>query len=529
MSIIHLNRRSLLKGIAGTALLAGTQAPSYAQEVAPKVVSILPGWEPPMLVSLVSTSSLPLSAKVTEGLLYFDHDMQPMPQLATAWSLSEDGLTYEFTLREGVKWHDGKDFTSADVAFSLNALKQFHPRGRTTFGQVVSIETPDAHKVTLKLKTPTPYLLPALSAAESPIVPAHIYEGTDVPTNPANNAPIGTGPFKFKEWVRGSHVEYVRNDDYWDTGKPLVAGLVARLIPDLAARSAALETGEVDVAFRTPVPPNDIDRLSKDPKLKFEPKGYEYSPPNIQAIEFNHGRKLFTDIRVRQALAHCIDREAITKIVYLGHATPCASPVVAPLKAFHNDMPSPYEFNLDKANALLDEAGYPKDASGTRFSFMIDYYALEDMKRLADYLRATFARIGVAVTGRGQDFAALAKRVYTDRDYDCQIVNLSNLFDPQVGVQRVLWSKNIVKGVPFSNGMQYVNEEVDRLLEASAVELNQEERVRMWKRIQEIVIVDVPCINFVYLDWQTIHNVNVTGHSDTASGFEGNMADLRAA
>src|SRR5690606_21611888 len=255
--------------------------------------------------------------KVTEGLLYFDHDMQPMPQLATAWSISEDGLTYEFTLREGVKWHDGKDFTSADVAFSLNALKQFHPRGKTTFGQVVAIETPDAHTVTLKLKTPTPYLLPALSAAESPVVPAHIYEGTDVPTNPANNAPIGTGPFKFKEWVRGSHVEYVRNEEYWDAGKPLVAGLVARLIPDLSSRSVALETGEVDVAFRTPVPPNDIDRLSKDPKLNFEPKGYEYSPPNIIGIEFNHGRELFTNLRVRQALAHCIDREAIAKIVYL--------------------------------------------------------------------------------------------------------------------------------------------------------------------------------------------------------------------
>lgn len=527
MSIMHLSRRSLLKGIAGTALLAGTQMPSRAEEINPKVVSILPAWEPPMLVSLVSTSSLPLSAKVTEGLIAFDNDMQPLPQLATDWSVSEDGLDYRFTLREGVKWHDGKDFTAADVVFSLNTLKQLHPRGRTTFAQVASIEAPDAHTVTLKLATPIPYLLTALTAAESPMVPAHIYEGTDIPTNPANNAPIGTGPYKFKEWVRGSHVEYVRNENYWDTGKPLVAGLVARMIPDFASRAVALETGELDIAFRTPVPANDVPRLSGNPKLRFERKGYEYSPPNIITLEFNLERELFADMRVRQALAHCIDREAVAKIVYFGLATPCPSPVVAGLKAFHNDMPSPYALDFDKANALLDEAGYKRDASGKRFSFIMDFLALDDMKRLVDLLKASFAKVGVAIEGRAQDLAAMGKRVYTDRDFDCQVASLSNLFDPQVGVQRLLWSKNILKGVPFSNGMHYVNEEVDKLLEASAIELNREERIRMWKRIQEIVMTEVPCINVVYLDWKTIHNASVTGHSDTASGFEGNFADLR--
>jgi len=528
MSIIYFNRRSLLKGIAGSALVFGSsQLPSFAEEVNPKIINILSGFEHPMLVSLVSTSSLPLSAKVTEGLLAFDNNMQPLPQLATKWAVSPDGLDYEFALREGVKWHDGKDFTSADVVFSLKTLQEHHPRGRATFAQVVSIDAPDAHTVTLKLKTPTPYLLVALSAAESPIVPAHIYEGTDVFTNPANNAPIGTGPYKFKEWVRGSHVEYVRNDDYWDTGKPLVAGLVARSIPDLASRSIALETGELDIAFRTPVPPNDVSRLRENPKIRFEPKGYEYSPPNIITVEFNLERKTFADLRVRQALAHCIDRDMIAKIVYFGLATPCPSPVVSSLKAFHNDMPTPYNLDFDKANALLDEAGYPKDANGKRFSIVLDYRAGDDMKRLADYLRASFARVGVTLDGRAQDLATLSKRVYTDREFDCQIASLSNLFDPQVGVQRVLWSKNFVKGVPFSNGMNYANQEVDTLLEASAIELDHEKRVSMWKRIQEIVINEVPCINIVSLDWSTVHNANVTGHSDTASGFEGNFADLR--
>ena len=522
-------RRAFLAGLAGSVALPYSIS-GYAQDssgAAQGVLNILPGWEPPMLVSLTSTSSLPLSAKITEGLLAFDHDLSPMPQLATEWSVSEDGLVYKFKLREGVRWHDGKPFTSADVAHSIEILKTAHPRGRTTFGSVKSIETPDDHNVVLTLDVATPYLLTALSAAESPIVPAHIYKGTDPATNPANSAPIGTGPFKFKEWVRGSHVEYVRNDDYWDEGKPYLEGLVARFTVDLASRAVGLETGELDVAYRTPVPTNDVPRLRENPKLNFEAKGYEYSPPNIMCIEFNLDNKYFSDIRVRQALAHAIDREAITKLVYFGLATPCASSVVPGLKAFHNPMPTPYAFDYERANAILDEAGYSKDATGKRFSFIIDHRTGDDYRRLADYLRATFSRIGVTVEARSQDLGTLGKRVYTDRDFDCQIASLSNLFDPQVGVQRVLWSKNFLKGVPFSNAMNYANPEVDKLLEASAIESNPEERIRMWKEIQQIVMEEVPCINMVFLDWYTIHNVRAVDHSDTAAGFEGNFANAR--
>ncbi|TIU26064.1 MAG: ABC transporter substrate-binding protein, partial [Mesorhizobium sp.] len=131
-------------------------------------------------------------AKVTEGLLTYDFDLTPRPLLATEWSVSDDGLRYTFKLREGVKWHDGKPFTSVDVAYSIATIKEVHPRGRNTFLNLTDIQTPDPLTVTLVLSKPAPYLITALAAPETPIVPKHLYEGTKAAENPVNNAPVGT-------------------------------------------------------------------------------------------------------------------------------------------------------------------------------------------------------------------------------------------------------------------------------------------------------------------------------------------------
>src|SRR5690606_24138092 len=124
------------------------------------------------------------------------------------------------------------------------------------------------------------------AAGEAPIVPKHIYDGTDPVTNPNNSAPIGTGPFKFKEWVRGSHILYVRNEQYWDQPRPYLDQLIVKFILDPAGRSAALESGEGDVGYRTPVALNDVERLMKNSKLGFETAGYAYSN-NVASIDFN--------------------------------------------------------------------------------------------------------------------------------------------------------------------------------------------------------------------------------------------------
>lgn len=482
--------------------------------------------EPQTLVALttVATPALSVSAKVTEGLLEYDYDINPRPQLATEWSVSPDGKTYTFKLREGVKWHDGRPFTSADVAFSIQLLKQVHPRGRNTYANVVEVKTPDPLTAILELSKPAPYLIKAFAAAESPMLPKHVYEGTDPLANPNGNAPVGTGPFRFKEWARGSHIIYERNPDYWDQPRPYLDRIVVKFFPDPGARSIAFETGAADIGYRTPVALSDLDRLKALPSLKFETKGTSYSY-NVSTLQFNLDSEFFKNLKVRQAVAHALDRNLIVKTVTFGYGTPCASPIAPGLREFHDPAPSPYKLDLPAAERLLDEAGFTRGSDRVRFRVPLDYNPIaDDSRRLAEYVRSALNRIGIAVEIRAADSSAFVKRIYTDRAFDVTLNGHSNLFDPTVGVQRLYWSKNFKKGVPFSNGSHYDNPKVDALLESAAVEIDREKRVALFKEFQKIIAEEVPDIPLYSPMYITIHNAKVKDHSLTADGVESNLA-----
>ncbi|HXZ07795.1 MAG TPA: ABC transporter substrate-binding protein, partial [Paraburkholderia sp.] len=224
--------------------------------------------EPASIVPLTTTAggNAEIGPKVVEGLLTYDKDLNPEPLLATAWSVSPDGLQYRFSLRHGVKWHDGKPFTSADVAFSILTLKQVHPRGRSTFANVTDVKTPDPYTAIVELSKPAPFLLTALSGSESPIIPKHLYEGTDIAANPYNSAPVGTGPFVFKSFEHGSHILLERNPDYWDKPKPYVDKIIVRFLPDGAARAAALESGAANLGDQV-IPLSDVKRFATLPNF----------------------------------------------------------------------------------------------------------------------------------------------------------------------------------------------------------------------------------------------------------------------
>ncbi len=518
-----LTRRTLLAAMSGAAALPRVAA----AEPEPKrggTMTIMFYTEPPSLVSLVSSNSLTVSAKVTEGLIWYDNEMKPHPQLALSWDISADGLTYTFALRQGVKWHDGTDFTADDVAASLAILKKLHPRGRSTFLHVAEVSTPDPHTVVLKLDAPIPYLIKAFAAAESPIVPKHIYEGTDPFTNRNNSAPIGTGPFRFKEWARGSHVVYERNPDYWDQPRPYLDQLIVKFIPDAAARSAALESGEVDLGYRTPVALSDVERLKNAGKLIFETRGYDYSN-NVMSINCNLNNQYLSNLKVRQAISHALNTSAICKVIFYGTFNPCDSPIAPFLKEYHSPDPTPYPFNLAAAETLLDETGFKRGADRIRFNMYFEADpSAEESRRLGDFVRAALGRIGIAIEVRASDIGTYIKRVYTDRDFDLTVTTFSNLFDPTVGVQRLYWSKNIIKGVPFSNTTYYSNPRVDALLEAAATELDPAKRIAEFMEVQKIVMRDAPDINIGVPRWYTIHNKRALGHSVTADGIEGNLA-----
>ncbi|MEX3947334.1 ABC transporter substrate-binding protein [Paraburkholderia sp. EG287B] len=483
--------------------------------------------EPTALVDVATTAVnvLKVSPKVIEGLLDYDFDLKPKPLLATSWEIEDAGRRYVFHLRHGVKWHDGAPFTSADVAWSIETLRRVHPRARTTFANVTAIATPDPYTVVLTLSEPTPWLIRAFSASETPILPKHLYEGKDVLANPANNAPIGTGPFRFVKWVRGSYIEYARNDDYWNVGKPHLDRIIVKIIADPAARAVAFEDGSVDLGGDTPVPLADLDRLKANPKLGIDTRGYEFQA-GVARIEFNLDNPVLKTLKVREAIASAIDREVIRRVIYYGYATATASPLM-PSNPYYDAAPAPYPFDIARANRLLDEAGYPRKADGTRFALTLDPLPIGDLPaRTGEYIKSALARVGIAVTIRNQDLAAYLKRVYTDRQFDFTVNGMSNLFDPVVGVARLYTSDNFRPGVPFTNGSHYSNPQIDGLFAQAERESDETKRKQQFAQIQRILEHDLPDLNLVSPQWVTLASKRVHDHSISPDGLAASFADV---
>jgi len=480
--------------------------------------------QPAMLVPFTTDGVRTIGPKITEGLLNYDFELNPIPELATAWEISEDGLTYTFKIREGVTWHDGVPFTSADAAFSILLLKEVHPRGRITFANVDTAETPDDATLILHLSKPAPFLINALASQESPIVPKHIYEGTKAIENPYNNKPIGTGPFKFGELVQGSHLILDRNENYWDEGKPYLDRIVFRFVPDSGARAVALETGEADIADGGLIPLSDLERITSLPHIALDRRGTIFNA-GVKRLEFNLDNEYLKDIRVRQAIAHAIDKKVVRDVVWFGHGEIVSGPISPTLAPFWVDGLREYELDLDKANALLDEAGFPRRADGIRFSLPHDYRpATDGDRRTAEYVKQALAPIGIEVDVRTQDFPSYVKRVYTDRDFAFTTNSMTNTFDPTVGVQRLYWSKNFKPGVPFSNGAHYVSEAADRLLEAAAIENDPVKRKELWTELQKLVIADLPDLNLISDDSFSLQNKRVVDAVVDAGGIAGNLS-----
>jgi peptide/nickel transport system substrate-binding protein len=355
-------------------LLAGAALPAGAQPRAGGTLTIVQGAEPASLVSGVNTSTFigTVSTKIHEGLLDYDFDFKPRPALAESWTVAPDGKTYTFKLRRGVTWHDGKPFTSADVKFSLEEIwKKLHPRGRVTFSKVTAVDTPDASTVVIHLSDPTPMMLSAFSSYESQVLPKHVYEGKDFTTHPALNAPIGTGPFVFKEWKKGDFIRLEKNPNYWDKGKPYLDSFRAIFMRDSAAQVAAVRGERAHIQFRG-FTPKDRDNLvaALGSKITVQESPWDC----ILLVAINHEKKPFDDKRVRRALTLALDRytgsKALSQIAIVKEVagvqvpgTPYAtSPAdLAKVAGYWPDA----EKSRAEAKRLLKEAGVPDGFSFT--------------------------------------------------------------------------------------------------------------------------------------------------------------------
>ena len=488
--------------------------------------------EPPTLTSAGTTAGPTqlVSTKIFDGLVTFDAQGAPRPQLATAWEWAPDHLALTFHLRPGVKWHDGKPFTSADIAYSLTQVwKKYHSRGRSTFANVTAVETPDPLTAVLRLSKPSPYLLSALGSAESQIVPAHVYVGTDFLTNPAGNAPIGTGPFRFVEWQRGEFIRLARNPDYWDKSGPKLDGIVFKFYGDGAAAAAALETGEIHLSTNTVLSLDDVARFQHKPGFSVVARDTAFAA-NLAAFEFNLDKPELRDPRVRHAFAHAIDKQFLLKTAWRGFGTVEDSPLTHSLADFYDPSSGHDAYDPAKANALLDAAGLKPDAHGVRLRLRHDPAPTGDqLLKAAQAIRAQLAQVGIVLEIRTSDFASFIKRVYTDRDFDTVLYSAGVGPDPVIGVQRFYWSHNFQKGVAFSNGAHYASPQADALLEQAQTEIDPAHRRATYVAFQQLVAQDLPRIPLVSAANLLVAGPRAENLPDTAYGMLDNFAGVTLA
>ncbi|PQV54848.1 ABC transporter substrate-binding protein [Paraburkholderia sp. BL21I4N1] len=476
------------------------------------------------LVSFLDTNTRNrnISAKITEGLLRYDSQFKPQPLLATSWDISADGLRYTFRLRPNVKWHDGQPLTSADVRYSLLTQQKLGPRGRISLANVERIDTPDSLTAVIVLAKPAPYLIKAFSSAELPIVPQHRYGDSDPLTNPNATAPIGTGPFIFDKWVRGSYVSLRRNPDYWRTGTPHLERVIFKVASDPAAISAALETGEADAANNVGLA--DLARLARNPQLKVD-DSYDAYLNNGAFLEFNNEHAALAKPEVRHAIAQAIDRNFIRDNIYYRHASLIDSPVPRVLSSYYEDSTFRYPFDVAAANTALDRAGYRRQADGTRFALRLTYLTGGDLKNTAAYTRSALAKVGIKVTILDGDLPTFLKRVYTTREFDINLNGLGRLYDPSVGVQRFYWGDGVKHPLVWINASHYQNPDVDHLFVQAAVETDENHRAVLFKQVQRIVGRDLPVYPLVSIPSIQVYNTRVRNLNNSVDLMAGDFSD----
>lgn len=499
--------RGAVLGLLVTALLATPAALAAPAARYGGTLVVRTFGDPGTLNGGITTASVThtVADSIFNGLVQLDAQFRVAPDLAEHWSISPDGRTYTFTLARSVRWHDGRPFTSADVKFTYEQiLLKYHARTRAGLeGVLEAVEAPDPATVVFRFRTPFGAFLQRADVTEAPILPRHLYEGTDILRNPANANPVGTGPFKFKEWVRGSQVVLVKNERYFKRGLPVIDQVVFRVLPEPGLAVIALERGEVD--FMDSVPAADVERLRGSQGIRLAPTlagpGGSFC---ISTLIPNLTRPPLDNLKVRQAIFHAINRDFVVLAVLGGLGRVATAPISRGITwAAHPALPQ-YRYNPDRANALLDDAGLLRGAGGIRFR--LTYVAATTQIRYAEVIRDNLRDVGIEVIVVPLEFTATQQRVFVRRDFDLAFASYCNGPDPDIGVKRMYVSSNI-QPIPFSNGAAYRNPRIDDLFDQAAQSLDLKERGRIYRQIQEIINRDIPYVwlveTFRYVGFNT--------------------------
>jgi ABC-type transport system substrate-binding protein len=432
------------------------------------------------------TTSLPINMceLIYDSLFYQTPDAKLEPRLATEYEVSKDGLTYTIHLRKGVKFSDGTPFNAKAMKLTLDRALDLKMRVPLRF-QIVMIKevtVVDEYTLQIKLKYPFAPFGPTLSTnILLPISPAAIEKyGEDVRKNP-----VGAGPYKLAEWVAGDRIVMVRNDNYYGP-RPTVAKLTFKIVPETATREAMLRTGEIDICYK-PLP-CDVASLKADPNITVD------MPLDTRTIfmGLNCQKGVTTNKMVRQAFNYAVDKKAICKKVLFDTAVPMEGPCSPILFGYHK-MAHQYEYNREKAKALLKEANFPFDQV-VHMRTPTGRYLFD--KQISEAIQADLQAIGVKAELRTYDWPTYVAGLLKPLDKTELEVFLLGwgpmIMDADVALYGQFHSSvNPPKGL---GAAFYSNPEFDKAIEATRLEQDPEKRLALFKRASEIVWDDCPWI-----------------------------------
>lgn len=454
--------------------------------------------EPSTLLPILASDSAShsVAALVYNGLVKYDKNLNLVGDLADSWEVSADGLVITFHLRHGVKWHDGHDFTSGDVLYTYRTM--INPKTPTPYAedflQVLTADAPDQH--TFRVRYARPFA-PALASWGINIVPAHLLEGKEITKSELGRRPVGTGPYRFGEWLPGQRVVLDANPDYFE-GRPYIDRCIFRIIPDTSTMYMELKAGGLDMMNLTPV---QYQRQTNTSWFLNRFNKYRYPVPSYTYMGYNLKRPLFADKRVRQAITCAINKDELVSGVLFGLGQICHGPFQPGTWANNPDL-KPFPYDPARALKLLAEAGWREHdgngilvKDGKPFQFtIVTNQGNEQRIKSAQIIQYRLKKIGIDVKIRVLEWSSMLTNYIDKKNFDVVLMGWNISQDPD---QYDIWHSSKT-GVKELNFVSYSNKEVDRLLEEGRGTFDKGKRRAAYFRMQEIIAEDQP-YSFLYV------------------------------
>jgi len=425
----------------------------------------------------VAAVTFEVAKSLYDTLVESDPQGNIVPGLAEKWEASSDGLRWTFYLRKGVKFHNGREMTSKDVKASFERIlnpETKAPRAKD-YAVIQSIETPDDYTVIFQLKEPQAAFLSNLAYGWAAIVPV---EEKDL-----RNHPVGTGPFRFVEWVPDSHVKLERFPDYFIKDQPYLDAVIFKIMPDPASKLTALKVGEVDVVDQ--VPPQEVEKLKGNPEIKLI-----QAPANgIYIMALNNAREPFNKKEVRQAISYAVDKKGVIEAAQWGQGAPIGSHM-PPVTPFYVDLTDKYPYNPEKARQLLAQAGYPEGFEVTLIMPQPYDFHIRNCEVIADYLK----KIGIKPKLETYEWGMWLDRVYMGRDYQATCIGHTGRLDPDPFLNRYVSDSK-------ENYMNYNNPRYDEIIRQAAVISDFQKRKELYAEAQRILAEDAVALYLMAPLW----------------------------